>query len=169
MVNALEKHYSSSNVEIQGPGHNSKHYCPFSGGGDIQIFVESGIAAAVVTTAGEAEPEPVDCPTSPHITPPKANEMRCGSLENKVSGQQTERDATIQLQANMVLTCATLLETRLLSLTSTQELPPLDSLVCYGLLQGPTYSLKLLKLTVDFVQDSFDCGRRIPREQCWAE
>ena len=72
--------------------------------GQPQIFVESGITSAVVTTAGEEEPEPVDCPTSPHIRPPKAHEMRCGSLENKVSGQQSEKDATLQLQANMVLT-----------------------------------------------------------------
>ena len=97
-----------------------------------------------MTTASESEHEPeppvdVDRPSTPplaaDITPPNAHEMRCGSLENK---EQTEKEATLQLQANMILTCATLLENRLMSLTSTKELPPLDSLVCYGVLHGPT-------------------------------
>ena len=114
LVKALEKHDSSINVNIRGFSRNSSHYCPFSGGGDIQLFVQAGIIAAVVTTAGESEHEPeppVYRPSTPplaaDITPPKAHEMRCGSLENKVSGQQTEKEATLQLQANMILTCAT--------------------------------------------------------------
>ena len=40
------------------------------------------------------------------------------------------------------------------SSTSTQEPPPLDSVVCYGVLQGDTYPLKLLKLTIDFLQQN---------------
>ena len=43
MVKTLEKHYSSSNVNIRGLSRNSSHYCPFSGGGDIQLFVQAGI------------------------------------------------------------------------------------------------------------------------------
>ena len=49
----------------------------------------------------------------------------------------------------MILTCASLLEAKL---TKTQDFPSIDYLVCYGVLLGPTYPLKLLKLTLDFVQ-----------------
>ena len=44
------------------------------------------------------------------ITPASQGEYRCGSLENKVTGQQTEDQVRLQLQANMILTCSILLE-----------------------------------------------------------
>ena len=65
---------------------------------------------------GTRQPQP--CPN--HLTPPKRGEFHCGSLENKVSGVQSEVDARLQLQANMVLTCATLLARKIVAPTEVQ-------------------------------------------------
>ena len=60
------------------------------------------------------------------------------SIENKVSGVQQEIAARLQLQANMVVTSATLLEEKLLC--RTDDIEPID-ITCYGLLVGTTYPI----------------------------
>lgn len=152
MAKALEKHVSTSNVKIS-LSRNSSHFCPFSGGGDLHFFCgQSSLSAAVVTTAAESSEDEHEhgspAAADSQNTPPKAQEIRCGSVENKVTGQQSEKEVLLQLQANMILTCATLLEEKL----PTHSLPSIDYLVCYGVVLGPTYPLKLLKLTLDFVK-----------------
>ena len=118
------------------------------------MFGRAGTTAAVLSTdTGEADEEgvPPPCPTNDaNLTPPKQGESRCGSLENKVCGQQNEEDATLQLQADMVLTTTTLLQSKIRALTTPAELRVINTLSCYGLLLGPSYSLKLLKLSIDF-------------------
>ncbi len=168
MVSTLKKQFTRANVTLDAFSRNSSHFCPFSGGGDIQVFQTAGSTAghptaAVVMTGqeDEEEPEPVN---SPDLTPPKAHEGRCGSVENKITGPQTEREALLQLQADMVLTCATLLEERLSSPSSTPEL--FDTLVCYGVLLGVPYPLKLLKLTIDFVKEDMVFEERFSLNVC---
>ena len=69
------------------------------------MFGSSGTTVAVQSTeTGEADEEgvPPPCPTNDaNLTPPKQGEIQCGSLENKVCGQQNEEDATLQLQADI--------------------------------------------------------------------
>jgi hypothetical protein len=78
------------------------------------VFGRSGATPAVLSTeTGESGEEgvPSPCPTNdPTFTPPKHGEIQCGSLENKVCGQQKEEDATLQLQVDMVLTATTSLK-----------------------------------------------------------
>ena len=38
MVKQLEDHYGTSRVKVEGLCYNGNHYCPFSGGGDIQFL-----------------------------------------------------------------------------------------------------------------------------------
>ena len=57
MATALKEHFMNSNVMIHCLGRNSS---PFSGGGNIQLYVKSSSSAAVVTTvreSSECEPE----------------------------------------------------------------------------------------------------------------
>ena len=82
------------------------------------------------------------------VTPPKAGGARCISVENKLSHQPSEKQATLQLQANMVLTCAGLLTRRL-------RKDDICILTCYGLLIAPVYSIKMLKLTINFESGLF--------------
>ena len=84
----------------------------------MHIFVNDATSSAVVlhTTGGEATEEAeateegeatATCvpPTDPafNLTPPKKGEYRCGTMENKLTGQQSELSAHLQLQADMVL------------------------------------------------------------------
>ena len=146
--------FSRGRLSIRAFGNNRDHFCAFSGGGDAQMFGSVGTTAAVLSTeTGESDEEdvPPPCPTNDaNLTPPKQGENQCGSLENKVSGQQSEEDATLQLQADMVLTSTTLLLSKMKAVTTQAELQIMNTLSCYGLLMGPSYSLKLLKLSIDF-------------------
>ena len=96
-------------------------------------------------------------------TPPKANETRCVSIENKVSGVQQEIAPKLQLQANMVVTSATLLEEKLLC--RTDDIEPID-ITCYGLLVGTTYPLKLFKLNINFIAQEMLFGELFSLQQC---
>ena len=103
MVKTLENHCAnSSNITIHTLGCYSRHFCPFSGGGDIEVFTQSAqmISAAVVTSEGREDEE--ELPVNRTLTPPPSDDS-----------QNT-------------------------------------SLVCYGILLGPMYPLKLLKPTLDF-------------------
>ena len=151
MVQKLREHFKS--YKIVPFGRNSSHLCPFSGGGDIEVYSTStsSLSAAVVTGATEDEddsgsPDTHQCSESPTM-PPKLGEERFGSLELKVSGQQKEKEVEMQLQANMIVTCATLLESKILA---GDDVLSAERLIYYGLMMGPTCSLKLLKLTLDF-------------------
>ena len=178
MAFKLQEHYN-----ITVGGRDSNHFSPFSGGGDIVIFKKSAMSATVVGTdnlgvdiedsggpegqdmvdtnitapddlgAGGCEGQDMVDPIP--ITPPKQNEFRCGSLEAKVSSVQSEDDVILQLQANMVLTCSVLLKRKIEMVTSTTELEQIDTLTCYGTIIGPTYSLSLLQLTIDFEDSKF--------------
>ena len=150
------KRVAGGRLYIRAFGSNHDHFCALSGGGDVQVFGVSGTTAAVLSTSESDEegvPEegvPPPCPTNDgNLTPPKRGEIRCGSFENKVSGQQSEADATLQLQADMVLTSTTLLKRRIMA-SNPAQLQSINTLSCYGILIGPTYSLKFLKLSIDF-------------------
>ena len=147
------KHFAGGHLSVRAFGSNHDHFCAFSGGGDVQVFRRSGTTAAVLSTeTGESDEEgvPPSCPTNDaNLTPPKQGESRCGSLENKVCRQQNEEDATLQLQADMVLTSTTLLQRKIKAVTTPVELQVINTLSCYGLLMGRTYSLKFLKLSID--------------------
>ena len=120
---------------------------PLLWGGDIQVFTESAqlLSAAVVTSEGSEDeedgpelhvnktPPPPPSDDSQNTTPPKRHEVRHGAVENKLNGPQTNFDARIQLQADLVVTCATQLETRVKSMKSAQEVHSIDSFVCYRL------------------------------------
>ena len=134
------------------------------------MFTHLGSSAAVVSTeAGESDTEDVPPAADTTLTPPKQVEAQCGSIENKVSGQQSEQgearcgsienkvsgqqsdvDVRLQLQADMVLTCTTLVKQTLKAVTTAAEIKIVNAFSCYGVLIGPTYSLKLLKLSIDF-------------------
>ena len=49
----------------------------------------------------------------------------------------------------MVLTATTLLQRKIQSSTTSEDLN-IHTLVCYGMLMGQTYTMKLLKLSIDF-------------------
>jgi hypothetical protein len=138
------KRFAGGRLDIRAFASNHDHFCAFSGGGDVQVFGRSGATPAVLSTeTGESGEEgvPSPCPTNdPTFTPPKHGEIQCGSLENKVCGQQKEEDATLQLQADMVLTSTTLLKRKIKALTTPAKLQLLTTLSCYGMLIGPTYS-----------------------------
>ena len=127
------------------------------GGGDIQIFNEVASSAAVVRLSGEeddASEQTVRLPTdSPrdtlNATPPSRGESRCGVVENKVFAQQTQADVRLQLQANMLMTCAQVLRRQLdMRNTRRARVDPYPVLLWHA--TGP--ALKLLKLTLQFGQ-----------------
>ena len=65
-------------------------------------------------------------------------------MEAKCSNLQTEREATLQLQTNMILLTSALL---LLKVEGGEEITHMTS---YGILMGLGYPLKVLKLNMDF-------------------
>ena len=81
------------------------------------------------------------------LTPTKEGEYRCGAIENKVTHAQQETAACMQLQANMLLLCSKLLVHKVLNDTDSADSTLLTS---YGVLLGPTYALKVLKMTLNF-------------------
>ena len=96
---------------------------------------------------------PTDSPRDTlNVTPPSRGESRCGVVENKVFAQQTEADVRLQLQANMLMTCAEVLRRQLDMRTTPEGFESIRTLSCYGMLLGPVYALKLLKLTLQFGQ-----------------
>ena len=135
------------------------HYSPFSGGGDITIFKKGSAAAATLLhTKEELEEELGTSAQSAHspqssspinVTPPKVGEYRCASIENKVAHVQGDKDVTLQLQANMLLLCSTLL----IEILNKSNADGIEVLSCYGIQIGITYPLKILKLTIDFSKD----------------
>ena len=143
MKTELEKCLDTERFTIRADTRNSRKYCPFRGGGDIS---KSGNCSAVITTSEEEEEEEEEEGGRINVTPPQPNERRCVSIENKASGVQRYSETVLQLQANMVLTCATVLEYKLE--LSTAEI---DSITCYGLLVGMEYPVTLVKLTIDFI------------------
>ena len=110
LVVRLQENFKEK-FNIKAFGTNYDHFCTFKGGGDVQIFVASGSSAAVLhTKSGEANESnladeddddevaegvpPLNDP-APNLTPPKRGEYRCGAMENKVTGQQSEVDARL--------------------------------------------------------------------------
>ena len=158
LVSQLKAHYGHHYNVMVGSGHDSNHYCPFSGGGDVHIFrTDPANAAAVlevvpmelVSESGETTPISGSRETTLNVTPPKAGERRCGAVEGKGScSLQSPSSVTMQLQADMVLLCATLLERVITSKPKDAE--SIGSLACYGIQLGLPIPLKLLKLTIDF-------------------
>ena len=104
------------------------------------------------TTTGSEAGEPPPNDQDPNLTPPKQGEEQCASFENKLSHHKNDLETRLQLQADMVLTCAIQL-TRILDVFRTPEdLENIKILTCYGMAMGPTYDLKLLKLCINFDQ-----------------
>ena len=114
LISQLKEQVGGKKYHIRAFGNNYDHFCAFSGGGDLQVFTHLGSSAAVVSTeAGESDVEDVlqqNQAADTTLKPPKQGEGQCGSIENKVSRQQSEVDVRLQLQADMVLTCTTLVK-----------------------------------------------------------
>ena len=136
-------------------GNDNSHYCPFSGGGDVAILKSGCYSAATILDAdadSDNEEPGTPCPQLPNVSPPKQGEYCCAAIENKVAHTlELERNALLQLQANMMLLCA-----RLLLEVTTSPSPDQNTvqvLSCYGILVGGNYPLTILKLTIDFEKD----------------
>ena len=163
MISALENRFGG-NFEISGAGQESSRYCPFSGGGDIYLLRKTPSTSAAALVHGvphdvewsDPDPDPTDVTppavtvaASADITPPKPGELRCGATENKMLyPSQTETDVRLQLQANMMLISSLVLLRKLEKRPEAAE--SIRVITCYGLQMGPTYPLKILKLTIDF-------------------
>ena len=150
MVAQLKSHFGAECNVITGSGRNSRHFCPFSGGGDILI---SGCNSAAVLDVEEQEQVVQtmegSSASSVNTTPPKEGEIRYGAVENK--GSQSPKlpsEVTLQLQADMVLLCASILEKMLVS--KPEDAASIKCVTCYGVQLGPSCPLKLLKLTINF-------------------
>ena len=171
LTSHLQKHYKC--LDIFSFRNNYSHFCPFAGGGNITIFSKMTSSATILAGGdgdgdggdggdgdgdgdvdGDGDGDDQDATSQLNITPPSQGEYRCGSLENKVTGQQTEDQVRLQLQANMILTCSMLLERKLKATMTEAELESIGTLTCYGMMMGQTYALKLLKLTIDFKRDT---------------
>ena len=117
-------------------------FCPFTGGGDIEIFYHT-TAAVVEACHGNEEQEEVN------ITPPKKGEQRSVVLENKGNRSQQEPvEVILQLQADMIMTCGKLLQKIIKN--NADEARNVRCLIVYGVQIGLTYPVKLLKVTMDF-------------------
>ena len=137
------------------PCWDTRHYSPFSGGENISIFkkTSSAVAAIVLQTI----PSDMDTPSDADVlvSPPERGEYRCISIENKVSGADDQK-ITLQLQANMLLLCSTLL-LKMLEECSAEEAADINILTCYGLQNGLNCLLKVLKLSFDFTTGRQEC------------
>ena len=166
LTSHLQKHYKC--LDVFSFRNNYSHFCPFADGGNITIFNKMTSSATILAGgdgdgdggdggAGDGDGDvdgdgdDQDVTLNVDITPPS---RRCGSLENKVTGQQTEDQVRLQLQANMILTCSMLLERNLKAPMTEAELESISTLTCYGMMMGQMYALKLLKLTIDFRRDT---------------
>jgi hypothetical protein len=135
---------SHCNHTIELASHDSTHYCPFSGGGDIWIYRTGSNLGAVLVTPAEQEPAE-DTTLLEHASPSQEGQYTCGAVENKVGSCQREGEVRLQLQANMMLLCTKLLVQEIV------EGHDVKQLVCYGVALGVVkYPLMLLKLTIDF-------------------
>lgn len=130
-------------------------YCPFIGGGDISILKKDNLESGAVihsSKTSEEEPESVDVPGDPpacDITPPKTGELRCGATENKfLSHVQSDKEVSMQLQAHMMLISSVMLRNKLTNKPT--EADSINIVTCYGMQMGPTYPLRIIKLTMDF-------------------
>ena len=178
MIQALRSKYGDQcDIKVFA---DTNHYCPFSGGGDIRIFKKDSFTGAVLQGPEpqseelellDASLSLAEIPTSPQLdsqqqiaaslpesapqcsaqklqlTPPKQGECRCGAIENKVTHAQKETAVCMQLQANMMLLCSNLLVEKI---KENKDPADITMLTCYGIQLGPTYALKILKLTIDF-------------------
>ena len=150
-------------------GRESNHLCPFSGGGDLNIFKGGECYAAATifqsgvddadTDGAEPNPErlchsPASGTPRPQVSPPKQGEYHCVTIENKLA---RTCNALLQLQANMVVLCSRLLLNLMESLSfSHDQIRAVKVLSCYGILLGVDYDLKILKLTMDFEKESLN-------------
>ena len=143
---ALGEHYT-----VQFEGCNYSRHCPFSGGGDISIF-KSTCSAAVVNL------HPSGIPPDDDTTPTKPGEYKCVSIENKIAGhlgrEVEQKNVTLQLQANMLLLSTTLLVNKIKECPNKAE--GINILTCYGLQIGLDFPLKILKLTIDFSENTME-------------
>ena len=143
LVNGLVAHFGREYDIIMGSGHDASHFCPFTGGGDVQVFKhKSGVVVA-------AEAEAVPVASDPNVTPPREGEYRCISFENKgIQAAQPAQAVTLQLQADMVLLSSNLLARNITSNPNDAE--SINVISCFGVQMGVSCPLKLLKLSIDF-------------------
>ena len=105
----LKTYFPNCKVCMLIPLHTDS-FCPITGEGDLEIFGTSEAVVEVAETmveANEAGEEAADVT----ITPSKQGEQWSVVLEHKGDRrQQKPEEVTSQLQADMVLTCAKLLQ-----------------------------------------------------------
>ena len=68
-------------------------------------------------------------------------------LDSQLIHAQKETGVRLHLQANMMLLCSNLLVQKI---KENKDPADITMLTCYGIQLGPTYALKILKLTIDF-------------------
>ena len=135
ITSSLSKDY----VVRVGSGRDSSH---FTGGGDIYVHFKPaagacvlGVGEGLAEVAGEETSSPVN-----NSTPPKKGEQRCAAIENKRPLCTTPpTHVTLQLQANMVLLCAKLLNEGVAS--DAEHAEDISSITCYGAQFGLTYPM----------------------------
>ena len=124
-------------------------FCPFTGGGDLEIFCGTSAAVVEVAETMVEENEAGEEATAVTITPPKRGEQQSAVLEHKGDrGQQKPEEVTSQLQADMIVTCVKLLQKIIQA--SVDAAPEVTCLTVYGVQIGISYPVKLLKVTTDF-------------------
>ena len=148
----LRQHYGDNYTVSLSSGHNSSRFCPFTGGGDIEIVYNKCGTRAIVLLEREGQDEAEEEQQLQH-TPPKAGEVRAALIEGKVSSPQAEEEVTKQLMAKLVLLGATRLHRLLLTATG-EEVAEFNHFVVYGCQISPVHSLKLLKLAIDFDEEA---------------
>ena len=87
--------------------------------------------------------ERLPCVSHKSLSPKQLGESRHGVIK---ANTQTERAATLQLQANMLLLISALLHSKVKS----GEFESINIMTSYGMLMGHGYPLKVLKLSVHF-------------------
>ena len=137
--------------------HNSDHFCPFSGGGDIWIHKDS----VVVISDGGTEDHSRDEVEDDGSCSPRAK------VEHKLVAGINESQklaVTAQLQANMFLTAAHFMKVRLATHPSAAQ--SIESVTTYGVQVGIVCPIKILKLTLDFCQGSALFEELFSKDRC---
>ena len=121
--------------------HNSSHFCPFTGGGDIIISKDCKATVGVLMSQdGEDEDN--------STVSPKSKEVHVGAIEGNCRSLQSDDDTIGQLKANMLLSIATKLQAEV----EKAEFDPsqLSVIKCYGITLPLLSPIALLTLAVDF-------------------
>ena len=151
MLVALQKTYANEFLVHYPQPSSFGPLCPFSGGGDIFIARRApvtrpaSVSQVVVDLTGAGEEEKEE--EGKGAGGGGVQTDLAGGLTEKFSDIRSEEVVLYQLQANMLVQCASNLQ-RVLQVERTAH--NIQAVTCYGMHCGGKFPLKILKLTVDF-------------------